>query len=118
MGFYSPQPIRVRKKPPLIASSLPKEADDWASVVMQDVYDGLLPHVKRGEVKQICVVQEIEKPNWSPLFNKVPTCSQYACTAGSDSHGATRRGARPRAKAMKPRLPLELSVSSVAIRSP
>jgi hypothetical protein len=33
---------------------------------MQDVYVGLEPTIKRGEVKQIAVVYEIEKPAWVP----------------------------------------------------
>ena len=81
MGFYSPQPLRARKEPRLIASKLPERADNWATVVMHDVYNGLEPHVKRGEVKQIAVVQEVAKPNWSPLVNQVPTCKQYAANS-------------------------------------
>jgi mono/diheme cytochrome c family protein len=39
---------------------------------MQDVYNGLEPHVKRGEIKQIAVVQEVEKSTHSPQNNKRP----------------------------------------------
>ena len=39
---------------------------------MQDVYNGLEPHVKRGEIKQIAVVQEVEKSTHSPFTNKRP----------------------------------------------
>ena len=64
MGFCNPQPLAPRRKPPVIATSLAKSADDeaWASVFVQDVYQGLEPTVARGEVKQIAVVQEMEKP--------------------------------------------------------
>ncbi len=68
MGFYNPQPIRPRPRPPVIPSSLgdaPEE--EWATVFLQDVYNGLEPHVKRGEVKQIAVVQEIEKAQLASL---------------------------------------------------
>ncbi len=113
LGFYNPQPLRVRTKPPVLASTLsaasfasteaatlrssgsaerrqlpsvnerlrrssesplrhPNSAtrtddeDDhapvkWATVVLQDVYRGLEPIVKRGEVKEICVVEEMRK---------------------------------------------------------
>ena len=60
-GFYSPRPLRARAKPPVRRSSLAPNAKKWASVIVQDVYQGLLPHVKRGEVRHICVVQELPK---------------------------------------------------------
>jgi hypothetical protein len=44
----------------------------WAAVFMQDVYNGLEPHVKRGEIKQIAVVQEIEKSTHTPQNNQRP----------------------------------------------
>ena len=64
IGYYSAQPIRPRRKPPVHNSLVfgDEDAGNWATVVMQDVYQGLRPYVKRGEVEQICVVQEIEKP--------------------------------------------------------
>jgi len=61
MGFYNARPIRKRPKPPTRPSILPEESDQWATVFIQDIYNGLEPHVKRGDIKQICVVQEIEK---------------------------------------------------------
>ena len=36
------------------------------------MYNGLEPHVKRGEIKQIAVVQEVEKSTHSPFTNKRP----------------------------------------------
>ena len=68
MGFYSPQPVRVRPRPPVIASSLPPVAEPWATLVLQDLYNGLEPHVQRGEVRRICVVQEVEKPEAPRLW--------------------------------------------------
>jgi hypothetical protein len=68
MGFYNPQPIRPRSRPPVISSSLGDAApEEWATVFLQDVYNGLEPHVKRGEVKEIAVVQEIEKAQLASL---------------------------------------------------
>jgi hypothetical protein len=78
MGFFSPRPVYARKTPPVIPSSLPTNAAPWGTVLMQDVYNGLEPYVKRGEIKQIAVVEEIEKSEWSPIVNEVPLCKQYA----------------------------------------
>jgi len=86
IGFYSPTPLRPRTRPPVIASVLPQdqagpegtdsqfpnnrklvsvpsgqETQRWGSVYVQDIYNGLEPQVKRGEVKQLCIVQELEK---------------------------------------------------------
>jgi len=64
MGFYNPRPVRPRPRPPVRPSHLPPagEADAWATLYLQDVYNGLEPHVKRGDVVRVAVVQEIEKP--------------------------------------------------------
>ena len=86
LGFYSPQSLRPRARPPVLASrSLnangmeireprvappallstpdpqPSTSVEWATVVLQDVYRGLEPAVQRGEVKEICVVEEMRK---------------------------------------------------------
>ena len=78
LGYYNPQPLRPRTRPPVLASSLvaaqtsdaagvgigadgSDTATAWATVVLQDVYRGLEPQVKRGEVKEICVVEEMRK---------------------------------------------------------
>jgi len=67
MGFYSPIPIRKVELPPVIPSNLPAgEQEPWASVLMQDVYNGLGPSVKRGEIKQLAVVEEVEKGDFAP----------------------------------------------------
>jgi len=82
MGFYSAQPIRKTPPPPVLtgtsmdrSAELPEDGSvsgAWATVFMQDVYNGLEPHVKRGEIKQIAVVQEIEKSTHSPQNNLTP----------------------------------------------
>ena len=82
MGFYSPQPIRRRPVPPVLAgNSMDRKVEmpengtasgNWATLLMQDVYVGLEPDVKRGEIKQIAVVQEMEKSTHSPMINKCP----------------------------------------------
>jgi hypothetical protein len=82
MGFYSPQPVVATKTPPLIVGTpmnrnidLPKDGSvtgNWASVFMQDVYNGLEPAVKRGEITQIAVIQEMEKSTHTPQDNFDP----------------------------------------------
>ena len=62
LGFYNPRPIRPREAPPVRApQQVPEDAGQWATVFVQDIYNGLEPHVQRGEVKQIAVVQEIRR---------------------------------------------------------
>jgi hypothetical protein len=74
MGFYGPLPVRPRWRPPIRNSALVEAADGpvrkaegqaWATVYLKNVYDGLEPHVKRGEVKEVRVVQEIEKSRFA-----------------------------------------------------
>ena len=50
-------PVAVRETSATDSS----DAVTWATVVLQDVYRGLEPLVKRGEVKEICVVEEMRK---------------------------------------------------------
>ena len=80
MGYYCPMPIRETKRPPVVTGTimdrtvdLPEDGSvsgSWATVFMQDVYNGLEPDVKRGEIKQIAVVQEIEKSTHTPQNNE------------------------------------------------
>ncbi len=82
MGYYGPMPIRATRPPPIVTGSvmdhgamLPEDGSvsgSWATVFMQDVYNGLEPAVKRGEIKQIAVVQEIEKNTHTPQNNHQP----------------------------------------------
>ncbi|MBI5396314.1 MAG: hypothetical protein HZA91_13540, partial [Verrucomicrobia bacterium] len=82
MGFYSPQPVRPRTPPPVLAGNFTdhfaklsedgRVSGNWATIYMQDVYSGLEPHVKRGEIKQIAVVQEVEKSTHTPQNNQRP----------------------------------------------
>ena len=63
MGFYSAQPLRGRPLPrsspvPAHRSATP---DPWRSCWSHDVTIGLGDAVKRGEIKRIAVVQEMEK---------------------------------------------------------
>ncbi len=79
LGYYCAQPMRKTPLPPVLTGTgMDKKAvlaEDgsvsgaWATVFMRDVYNGLEPHVKRGEIKQIAVVQEIEKSTHTPQNN-------------------------------------------------
>jgi len=66
-GYYSPQPLQPRARPPVIPSALPDDvasaADGtrWATLVLQDVYRGLEPQVRRGEVARLRIVEEMGK---------------------------------------------------------
>jgi hypothetical protein len=62
MGFYSAQPLRGRPLPR--SSPVPRIAADAgpvAELLVHDVNIGLGDAVKRGEIKRIAVVQEMEK---------------------------------------------------------
>ncbi len=67
MGFYNPQPVRATAAPPVLPSAnsvagpLPLPPNT-AAVYLQDVYQGLEPHVDRGEIVAVRVVEEIAKP--------------------------------------------------------
>ncbi|NQT53972.1 PD40 domain-containing protein, partial [bacterium] len=61
-GFFNPRPVRPRSRPAVRQSALPTHPDgQWATLYVQDIYNGLEPHVRRGEIKQIAVVQEIRR---------------------------------------------------------
>ena len=102
LGWYNPQPLRARTRPPILSAAVepPKDMDEWleadtentekvqwATMVIQDVYQGLEPHVKRGEIAQICVVEEMRKAVRTDVANRafgfqfpVISCgATYAC---------------------------------------
>jgi hypothetical protein len=85
MQWFNAQPVRPRFRPPAIASRLPTpvgrisqsvpspvsmdglgnpsyDPNSMATVFLQDVYNGLEPQIRRGEVKTIRVVRELHKP--------------------------------------------------------
>jgi hypothetical protein len=92
LGYYSPQPLRSRQTPPVLASTLSLSSNSWATVVLQDVYRGLTPAVQRGEVKEICVVEEMRKPVRTEVANRAfgfqfPVISCGATYAGKKVWG-------------------------------
>ncbi len=96
LWFCNPVPVRPRPTPPVVASLLPKEPEEgWATVFVQDIYRGLEPHVRRGEVAEICVVQEMEKSLKVDLNNRAfdfqfPVISCGATYAGKNIWGFAR----------------------------
>jgi hypothetical protein len=65
MQWFSARPIQPRTKPPATTSGqaidVEGEQQGYATIFLQDVYNGLEPHVERGEVAAIRVVREMEK---------------------------------------------------------
>lgn len=89
LGFFNPQPIRARPQEKIITSSLPASRDGkeqpWATIFMQDVYNGLDPAlVPRGTVKKLAIVQEMEKP-----IGVDPDCRAFGFQFPVVSAGAT-----------------------------
>ncbi len=76
MGWYCARPVRPTSKPLVRNSGLPpaREAEPMATLFLQDVYKGIEPHVKRGEVKQLAVVQELEKSTFAPQASRSNSC--------------------------------------------
>jgi hypothetical protein len=61
VGFYDARPVRARPRPPVLEAP-PTDSQPAEGVFhLQDVYQGLEPVVKRGEVKEICVVEEVPR---------------------------------------------------------
>jgi hypothetical protein len=93
MQYFCATPIRPRTPPPAIPSRLPAEpAIEFATVYLQDVYNGLEPQVKRGEVKTIRVVRELQKtvridPHLRAFGFQFPVISCGATYAGKDVIG-------------------------------
>lgn len=63
-GWFNAVPVRPRERPPVVAGNIaPRNREtEWATVYVQDVYEGLGPSVQRGEITEIRVVQEVPKP--------------------------------------------------------
>ena len=61
MIFTYPQPLRARPRPIVRPALAPSSFQ--ATVYVQDVYAGLEPHVQRGQIKRIMVVEELAKPS-------------------------------------------------------
>ena len=104
LGFYSAKPLRPRAAPPLLASGLASnEPHDsatssnvqWATVVLQDVYRGLEPQVKRGEVKEIAVIEEMRKAVRTDVANRAFGFQFPVISCGATYAGKTIWGYAP-----------------------
>jgi hypothetical protein len=92
MQWLCARPLRPRNRPPVIASTLPDETDGSATLVMQDVYNGLEPYVQRGEVKRLRVVRDMAKsvridPSLRSFGFQFPVISCGATYAAKDVIG-------------------------------
>ena len=99
MQYFSTQPVRPRTRPPVINSGLPEEAVAYATVYLQDVYNGLEPEVRRGEVARLRVVRELEKtvrltPQHGPFGWQFPCISCGATRARPCWRSRSRSGLR------------------------
>ncbi len=63
MQYLNALPIRPRPRPPVMASAHggPEAGPTPATVYLQDIYQGLEPAVRRGQVKRLRIVREMEK---------------------------------------------------------
>lgn len=94
MMLFNAQPVRPRFRPLVIPSVLPPDhrSLSTARVFLQDIYQGLEPYVKRGEVKTLRVVREMEKtvridPTKMAFGFQFPVISCGATYAGKDVIG-------------------------------
>jgi roadblock/LC7 domain-containing protein len=92
MQWLCPQPVRPRWRPPSISSALPEQSDAFATLFLQDVYNGLEPYVERGEVKRLRVVREMQKtvridPSLRAFGFQFPVISCGATYAGKEVLG-------------------------------
>ena len=92
MQYFGAQPIRPRRRPPVIPSTLPEGAKPQDTLFVQDVYQGLEQYVKRGELKTIRVIREMPKtvridPKYRAFGFQFPVISCGATYAAKDVLG-------------------------------
>ncbi|HYW78591.1 MAG TPA: hypothetical protein VE890_03405 [Thermoguttaceae bacterium] len=92
MQWFSAQPIRSRNKPTPMAPKLIDETQPYATLYLQDVYNGLEPYVARGEVKSLRIVRDMQKtvridPSLRSFGFQFPVISCGATYAGKDVLG-------------------------------
>ncbi len=76
LGCWSPLPLRPRKTPPVITPRSNNPQFAWrepelanrdphdeltGTFLLQDVYKGLRPHVKRGEIKALQIIEQVPR---------------------------------------------------------
>ena len=93
MQWFNAQPVRPRIRPPVISPQVMLEPNvQYATIFLQDVYNGLEPHVARGEVKSLRVVRDMQKtvridPSKRAFGFQFPVISCGATYAGKDVLG-------------------------------
>ncbi len=92
MQYFCAQPVRPKHQPPAVPSTLIAETPDVAFVYLQDVYQGLEPRVKRGDVVRLRVVREMQKavridPSLRAFGFQFPVISCGATYAAKDVLG-------------------------------
>jgi len=87
MGFRNARPLRPRPTPPVRSSHIVKAEDSrpWATMFLQDVYQGLRPHDREGgidltggrtdyfNVSYEVLARRNQGRTGSPLVNRIPT---------------------------------------------
>ena len=71
IGATNPIPLTARQAPPILPSQLPDNPPNWGEMSVTDVYQGLGPEVKRGDIKEIRVVQlfpKVTRDSTDPLI--------------------------------------------------
>ena len=68
---------------------------EWATVVLEDIYRGLEPAVQRGEVKEICVVEEMRKAVRTDVNNRAFGFQFPVISCGATYAGKTVWGYAP-----------------------
>ncbi|MBN2477580.1 MAG: hypothetical protein JXB62_23435 [Pirellulales bacterium] len=91
MQYFNAQPLRPRSRPPVVAPKV-REEPAYATIYLQDVYNGLEPYVQRGEVVAIRVVRDMQKsvridPSLRAFGFQFPVISCGATYAGKDVLG-------------------------------
>ncbi|MDR0328603.1 MAG: hypothetical protein LBI05_09950 [Planctomycetaceae bacterium] len=91
MQYFCAVPVRPRYKPRVIAGNIEspdsERHEPYATIFLQDVYQGLTPEVRRGEVAAIRIVREMQKtvriePHLRSFGFQFPTISCGATYAG------------------------------------
>ena len=70
LGYYTARPVMTRPRPALRASNYVPTEGEWASVLVEDVYNGLDDCRNTDRIVQIAVVQEIEKSKFADVSRR------------------------------------------------
>jgi hypothetical protein len=87
MQYLAAQPIRPRSRPPVVSPPPRESTDEYATLFVRDIYNGLEPYVRRGEVTHLRVVREMQKtvridPSFRAFGFQFPVISCGATYAG------------------------------------